>query len=529
MRSVRALLAGGCAVVIAVAGCSSGSGGGGQEELATGGTFTAAIAADPGNLDPMQAVLSATRGVLRYAYDNLVYLKSDGSITPWLAEKWDVTPNSVTYTLKEGITCSDGTPLTASDVAANFSYVADPANGSAYLGLQIAPGTTTTADDTARTVTVTAPATDAFLLQNSGTLFIECKSAIDDPTSVAKTTAGTGMFVLDEAVADDHYTFTKREDYTWGPDGITGKEKGLPDKVVLRVIPNQSTAANLMLSGDINLAVITGADRDRLEAQDLLAMQIRGPNGWLVFNQDAGHPGQDENVRKALTMALDLDQLGTVISDGNGIASQGLVTIDPNPCQADNVSGNLPKHDVKKAEALLDEAGWTKGSDGMRTKDGAPLAINFIWNSTLGDAVSAGAELLESAWKELGVAVTLSGQPPTGINTALFETGGWDAGFIPVGVAFPNWLVPFFSGATPPDGQNFSHIDNPDYVSLTTEASTLTGDESCAKWNEAEVALYKAVDVVTFMDNQTPVFGKNTTFEISGGELIPPTIRMLAA
>ena len=73
---------------------------------------------------------------------------------PGLAESWEETPTSVTYTLKDGITCADGTPLTASTVADNFSFVADPANQSPLLGLYVPPGITAEADDAARTVTL---------------------------------------------------------------------------------------------------------------------------------------------------------------------------------------------------------------------------------------------------------------------------------------------------------------------------------------------------------------------------------------
>ena len=61
---------------------------------------------------------------------------------PVLRESWEETPTSVTYTLKEGITCGDGTPLTASTVADNFRFVADPANQSPLLGVFVPPGIT---------------------------------------------------------------------------------------------------------------------------------------------------------------------------------------------------------------------------------------------------------------------------------------------------------------------------------------------------------------------------------------------------
>ena len=82
----------------------------------------------------------ATNDVNVFAYETLVYLAPDGEIRAGLAESWEETPTSVTYTLKEGITCGDGSELTATTVAENFSFVADPANQSPLLGVHVPPG-----------------------------------------------------------------------------------------------------------------------------------------------------------------------------------------------------------------------------------------------------------------------------------------------------------------------------------------------------------------------------------------------------
>ena len=99
-----------------------------------GGTLTVVVPADPGSLDPHLSVFVSTNAVNSFAYETLVYPSPDGEITPGLAESWEESPTSVTYTLKDGVTCADGTPLTATTVAANFSFVADPANQSPLLG-----------------------------------------------------------------------------------------------------------------------------------------------------------------------------------------------------------------------------------------------------------------------------------------------------------------------------------------------------------------------------------------------------------
>src|SRR6186997_124397 len=132
-------------------GSSSGSGGGGDSEYVDGGTFTMAIAGDPGKLDPHSSASTQLFAVNQLAYDNLVSVDAEtGEIQSQLATEWSVDGTTVTLTLAEGITCSD-----ASDVADNIAYVGDPKNKSAYLGTFLPVGATATADDAARTVTIT--------------------------------------------------------------------------------------------------------------------------------------------------------------------------------------------------------------------------------------------------------------------------------------------------------------------------------------------------------------------------------------
>ena len=112
MRIASAVCAAALVTVAAACGSSS-SGDSDRSQLADGGTYVTSITADPGNLNPLTAIKQTTNSVVTFAYDTLININPDGKIVPQLAEDWQATPNSVTYTLKDGITCSDGTPLTA--------------------------------------------------------------------------------------------------------------------------------------------------------------------------------------------------------------------------------------------------------------------------------------------------------------------------------------------------------------------------------------------------------------------------------
>ena len=463
---------------------------------ASGGVFTIALANDPGNLDPSMTALSVTRLVSHLAYDTLVAYGSDGS------------------------------PFTASVAADNINYVADPANKSPLLGAFVDPGTKAVGDDAKGTLTVTGPQPNAFMLNNLANVFMICKAGLADHSKLATQTLGTGPWVLSEAVAEDHYSYSKRDGYTWGPGGQTVTEPGSPDSVNVRVITNQTTAANLLLSGEVNMAMVTGGDSKRLDAADLVSVNVAAPAGETWFNQADGHPGADPKVREALATGTNLADIQKVATAGKGGASQGMVTLTPKPCATDTVTGNLPTFDPQKAQQLLEAAGWTVGADGIRVKDGKPLAMTFLFLPTLGSGITAGAELLAQQWKELGVQLNLKTITSTQINEIVFGSGAWDVAWISLGVNLPSQIVPFVSGPAVPNGTNFSAIENKDYTANATKAAVAGADQACDLWDAAEKALFTSFDLVPMYDLYTSTYFKNGTATISGGEIWGSSLRL---
>jgi peptide/nickel transport system substrate-binding protein len=522
--------------VFALAGAAGTAGVAGADQRAAnaesveGGTFTEVIPSDPGNLDPHMSVFVSTNGANSYAYETLVYLGQDGEIVPGLAESWEETPTSVTYTLKDGITCSDGSPLTASTVAENFTFVADPANQSPLLGLYVPVGITAEADDAARTVTLTSEQPVPFLLQNTGAgFFIVCAEGLADRSILAAGTDGTGPFVLEEAVANDHYTYRARDDYTWGPDGATSEVPGFPSEVVLRVVENESTAANLLLSGEVNAAGIGGPDRQRVEGEGFFSVDNRLIVGEFFFNQMDGTPTADVAVRKALMRALDFTELMSVQTSGTGTLASGLAETLPKACPGDTVGATLSAGaDLEAAGQLLDEAGWVIGSGGVREKDGTPLSIRAFYVTSI-EGSDLSMELAMAQWQELGVDVQLQGVDEAQFNTLAFESRAWDVFLAILNLDVPSLAVPFVSGPQPPDGVNFSAVVNPEYDQLVAEASALTGEEACAVWNAAEEALYAEMNILPFAATTLPFFGNGAEFALGRLGFVPTSLRLTEA
>lgn len=497
---------------------------GGDEEYVSGGTFRVAVVSDPGSLVPMTAVQPATWATITYAYESLISIGPDGEIEPWLAEAWDESSTEVVFTLRDDITCADGTSFTAQTAAENISYHADPDNGSFYYGSLVTEAVSATGEG--QSLTVTSETNDPFLLVNVGQILMVCQSGLDDPDSLAEATAGTGLWVLDEVQPQTSYTFVKREGYTWGPGGVTSETEGLPDAVEVQVIADGGTTANLLLSGDLNAAAIATADRARLESAGLDHAVRVNPIGEILFNEREDRVTSDPLVREALMIALDREEVGEVVTDGMSVPVTSLVNQPPLTCVEAEPAWTLPETDLERAGDLLDEAGWTLGDDGLRSRDGEPLAVKFIYDGGTASH-AASAELVAQTWDALGVTTDLSGNDATAWSEQLYQTFDWDLGWVQIAPGDPVVLSLFF-GATPEEGGlNFMFVDNPDYDAFAEQARQASSqEEACDLWNQAETALIERFDVFPLAYAGMPTYMSGAVFEQSSN-IIPTSIRML--
>lgn len=513
------------ALASVLVGCGAdGGGGGGGGEPVEGGTFTQVLGSDPGSLDPQVSAGSALFDLSKLAYDTLVSVDGDGEVQSQLATEWNVDGTTATFTIADGITCGDGTEFTAQTAADNLNWISDPANESGFLGAFLPVGVTSAAEGDTLTMTLSGPA--PFLLLGLSGLPMVCGSSLTDRAGLAAGTDGTGPYVLTEAVPNDHYTYELREDYAWGPNGATVDEPGIPTEVVVRVVTDGTTAANLLLSGEANAAQLTGPDADRAIGADLFQRENTAIAGEQWYNHTEGHPTSDPAVRKALTQAVDLDELANVLTAGKGGPATALAVVAPTVCTYDAVSDAIAPFDVDAANATLDDAGWVRGDDGVREKDGTRLSLTFLYENSLGAAAAAAAELALTSWEEIGVEVEGKQQDETALLEATFSTGAWDIAWLTLSVNSPDQAIGFVSGAVPPDGSNFSAIENDEYTAAVAEASMLDGSEGCDVWQEAETALFEASDIVPFANATVFMFGNGAEFEWYG-VIEPTSMRLL--
>ena len=495
---------------LALTACSGGANSAGNVagEPVIDGTLNYAINDDPGSLFRLLNSSGTLPYITSWVYETLVFYNQDGKPQGRLATSWEETPTSLHFEIRDDAICSDGTPLTAETVANNFRWITDPANGSALAGLTVPTDTVVENDDTSVTLTTSTP--NSFLMGSIGANPIYCQAALDDPESVKLGTNGTGMYKLVESVPGDHYTLERRDEYNWAPEGApNGDTPGVPKNVVISVITNPSTRANMLLSGDLNIASVSASDAARVASTMSPAYAINLVTGGFVYSQAEGMPTADENVRIALTKALDLDALMAVNTEGKGKRAPRLAVVSPDICQYDAATPNLPSHDVAAAEKMLDEAGWVKGPDGMRAKDGEPLELNFAWQTRWPEN-AATAEMIGEQWKAVGVKVNQEGSDYSAFAEKTSVPGAaskYDVMWIAPNYAVPDVLSNFFSGPAAPAGKNLGEVKNPEFTRLAEEASSFSGSDACPSWQAAENEMYRAADYVPFAMREDVVYG----------------------
>lgn len=518
------------AAALVLTACSGGeasspeSGGAAGGDVVVDGTLTYAINEDPGNLYRHLNSSATLSYVYPWAYESLVYFTDDGEAHGWLADSWEESPTQLTFTIREGVTCSDGTPMDAETIADNFRWILDPANASTMLGLVVPADITVEHDADARTVTLNAGTPNSFLLAQVGGHPMYCAAALEDPDSVTAATNGTGLFELTEAVPNDRYVFTRRDDYAWAPEGANnGDTPGVPQTVVVRVIENPSTRANLLLSGEIDMAPIQGPDEPRVAQQADALITTTLNVGGFVFSQTDGAATAEEDVRVALVHALDLDAMMQVQTAGTGTRAQSLAVLPPTICQYAAAPEALPGTNVEEAGRMLDEAGWTLGSDGVRAKDGEPLSLSLMYHTRWPETAST-VELMAEQWAAVGVQVELDGSDYNTFAARAFTENGaseFDVAWLASNYYVPGPLSAFVAGPTPPDGSNFAHVSNPEYDALVAEASDFTGQEACGVWEQAEREMYASADFVPFASRPDITYSQGVRSTLETGLMAP--------
>lgn len=508
---------------VLLAGCASFTG----DSSAGEDTAVMAITSDIGNLDPVSQSSNDLTQFKNLTYDRLVNENATtGDVEPVLASSWEEDLKQLRLTIDNDATCEDGSEIDAEVVAANYERIVAPDSTSSSKGNAVPADLQVEVAD--KDVILTTETEFPFFLRSAATIPIVCQAGLDDEEALKEKTFGTGPFVLDKVVSGSEYQLSKREGYTWGPGGASTDEEDFPEKLVLRVVENETTAANLLLSGELNIAAVQGPDRERVEEAGIDSQTYEIPLGELWFNHDDGRVTASEPVRRAVVKALKLDELGSVVTSGEAKRPESTMTLTPVACPADVVDDLIPETDLDEARTILEQDGWKFDADTGFTKDGEKLSLDVIYQTKWGQAMADGAELLSNQLNDFGIVTEIRALDAPASGAVIFGDGEFDIAWNPFTMDNPRLLVPLVMGENPRnDGLNFGSIDNAEHDALASEALALPGMEGCDKWNAAEKSLVEQLNVVPFASGEVPIFTSGVTAEVAKGSIAPWSIRII--
>ncbi|PWJ24122.1 peptide/nickel transport system substrate-binding protein [Branchiibius hedensis] len=471
MRKI--LLAAVAAGAVALAGCSSGGGvnlngsasgsaGGGSAAANAGGALTAAISAEPDQLDPNKTSSYASFEVLENVYDTLVEPDAKGEMQPDLATSWKTSSDQLTwtFTMRDGVKFSDGTPLNAKNVVYTYDRII---KGKLSPSWRFASVSSVTApDDKTVEIKVKTPTPNLLTLIGGfkGVGIVEEKNVTSG--KIGRDPIGSGPFVVSDWVSGDHITLKPNANY-WG-------DKPKLSSVTYRFISDGNTAITALKNGEIQWTdVIPPQQVKGLESNSAVKTAVVPSNDYqyLTMNQKKA-PFNNVAVRQAIAWAIDRQAIVQATTYGTGTENQLAI---PKQSQWYTEYDKYSK-DENKAKQLFAQAGHKGGT------------INFLATSDYPETVTT-AQIIASALQPYGINVK--------IKTVDFATflsdqgaGNWDMYMMSwIGNIDPAEY--YFSQQRTGQSFNFQHYSNAE-VDKLLDAGAIETDQAKRKEDYAKAA-----------------------------------------
>mgnify|MGYP003633834689 FL=1 len=363
----------------------------------------------------------------------LARFDQNGALVPWLVDELPTVENggvsadltSITWKIKEGLTWSDGTPFTSADVKFTADYCMAPDGGCAQSAKFDGVESIETPDERTVIVKFTGPKPvpyAAFVGAQSPIIqkaqFENCLGAkAQECTEANFGPIGTGAFVVTDFKPNDVIIMKANENYRDAakPAFATVTFKGGGDAAAAgRAVMETGEfdyAWNLQLAPDVIAKMAEGGKGKPISGFGTLVerieMNMTDPSPDLPEGEraTAKHPHpilSDEKVRRALSMAIDRELL---VEIGYGQAGRATCNLVPAPELFASDNTDCLTQDVEGAKALLEEAGWTPGADGIREKDGKKLKLLF--QSSTNAVRQDFQALIKQWWTDIGVETEL--------------------------------------------------------------------------------------------------------------------------
>ncbi len=473
-----------------------------------------ALAGDPGKLDPQSSASTQLFTVNQFAYDTLVSVDGEsGEIQSQLATDWEVDGTTVTFTLGDGITCADGSAFTAT-TSPTTSPTWRPEEQEP-LPRHLPPGGRDREGRRRRRhrdVTLAAA-----LAVRRSTVSPACRwsatSGMEDRTSLAghrrhrpvrahRGRPGRPLHLPDPRRL---HVGSERRDDGGGRHARHRRHEGRPE----RGHHGQPAALRRDQRGHD-----PGPGRQAPRRRPTCSPPR--PRPWSASSGTTTTPvtrPSDAAVRMALTQALDLGELASVATAGEGTPATTLAALQPVACPGDTVSGGA-------------------AGPGRRTRPRPPCPARSSPSSTPAPPAAPSPRPPSSPsqqWEAAGAEVTAEGRRRDRLQGAIFGTGDWDIAWVPLNVNSPDQLcrsspAPAWPTAAPTSRASTTRTT----PTASPTASAMTGTEGCDTLAGGRGgAVRRGATSCPFANNLVTTFGKGAEFEYPG-TFMPTSIRMLA-
>jgi peptide/nickel transport system substrate-binding protein len=441
-------------------------------------TVTIVREVDSDRYDPHRSTARGASEVLFMMADTLVGLDYDmQTITPGLAESWDVSEDGLTYTfhLKEGVQFCDGRPMTAEDVAYSLNRWIDPATNSPVAWRAGDVESITALDDHTVEYKLTAPFSELLYQLTQSFAVIIDKNSVEELGADFGVQGfnGTGPFCWVEWTPRNEMRLSRHEAYNWGPPISENQGPAQVEEIVWKIVPEENTRMAAVMTGQSEITqYVPYSSLSVLRSNPNLKVSVSDAAFWTFFvGFKIDKPVVNETaVRQALNLAVDQEAIARNLYFGEVQPAYSYIsteTLDWNP----EIEDELLRTDVERANQILEEAGWAMGDDGFRYKDGQKL--QFLAYSFSGSTWSKLMEAIQGDVRRVGADMQIQLFDPTiawgKMATQEFGMFGMSYPYVSAGDA----LNLYFRSTNMPT-PNRMNWDDPETDRLLDEGKTAT-------------------------------------------------------
>jgi peptide/nickel transport system substrate-binding protein len=408
-------------------------------------------------------------------FDTYLYLTEEGEFLPWLAEEVTVNDDATMYTinLREGVTFHDGTPLNAEAVKFNFDRITNPETASRAAVGDMGSYLRTDVVDTLTAEVYFSDPHPAFwfALSDWRAGGPHSPTALQaDAEGFKQMPVGTGPFRFVEWAQGDRIVLEPFADYNWPNPAADKTGPATLERVVFRFLLEDQSRVIALTTGEINgMMRVPPQSVATLESNSeiyVMSQVLPGTGVILVVNGNKA-PTDDPAIRQALLMASSPQQISRIGYFGAWQAHEGSVLSAPNPGFVNLAENNM--FDPEAAAAVLEEAGWLMGSDGIREKDGVEAAIEYIGFPS--SETTRVIELMQATLRPIGIDVSIIELDAGAIQKAR-QDGEHNIAHLTWIFRDAGFLRTLFHSENIGTGWNFTHRPIPEVDALLEQAET---------------------------------------------------------